>query len=608
MADKNQQVVLASPTRRLDSWKEIGGYLGRTVRTVQRWEREQALPVHRLAHNRQASVYAFTDELDAWWDQRRQTLTEPDPKQDDSPIASSRRNDYDTESRPPSLDGVLSHPEFRFSYLVAAGAVLLAATFPLRQVGRSWADSPDPKSIRSIAVVALGTEGNGDVPVLGASLSHELVSYLSRVRSVRVIGGTSNTTALNGTRSLADSASVLGADAVLSGELARATNGVDLRLRLTAAQSGEVVWSGHFLGPVHTTATARGAALEAVTDLVTTLWPSERPPQANVRTPEAYAAYLRGRFQLVKRHPSALPAAETEFRRALQTDPQFSDASAGLAETLLLMGVFGFRETDRALPAAKDAAREAIRADPDNAEAYRVLGFATELAEHDWSQAEAYFQRSLALNPSAAETHHWYALLLDSTLRGDEAIREIQTARALDPFSIGINSDVGMVLAHQGRTSEAIEQFHKTLALDPNYVDAHAELGYAYRQARQYDRAINSFRRAAELGGNPVQAHVNSLICAAFRGQLAAARAMLEELKEPGRFNVPVSPLQMASALLAVGEYDKGLDLMLAHPESTDANLLIGAVYRPVWGDARFRELLRRVNLLDIFETRLREG
>ena len=571
---------------------------------MQRWEREQGLPVRRLPHNRLASVYAYAHEIDQWWEQRRQLLVVDRDPDTPPPVDPAVIGEAPEDVRPPLVEttppAVAERPRRRNILALFLAAVLMIA------VGARWSSyGTSPAEITSIAVVPFEAGGSGDGPIVGASVSEEFVSYLARVRSVRVLGGASNGRATSGGRSITEAARSLGADAVISGKLRTRPEGVDVELRLTLARSGAVIWTGHYAGPVQTTDTSRGAALSLVADLCRTLWPAESVPDAPARVREAYLAYMRGRYQLAKRDRDGLLAAEAEFNLALEKDPRFADAAAGLADTLILMGVYGVRDHAQTFAGAKAAAREALSYDADNAEAYTALAFATEVFDHDWVQAEARFRRALTLNPSSATAHHWYALLLDSSLRGDEAVREMETARALEPLSANINSDLGMVLAHHGHVKEAIAQFTRTLAMDPTYVDAHAELGYAYREAGDDQKAMRSFRRAGELGADPLQVHFNIVICEVRRGNLVIAKQMVDELRQPGRFPTSVTDIHVAQELIAVGDA-RGLDMMLAHPEYVDVNWLIGSIYRPLWNDPRYHQLLRRAGLLEAFNARAR--
>jgi tetratricopeptide (TPR) repeat protein len=198
--------------------------------------------------------------------------------------------------------------------------------------------------------------------------------------------------------------------------------------------------------------------------------------------------------------------------------------------------------------------------------------------------------------------HHWYALLLDSTLRGDQAILEMQTAVALAPSSITLNSDLGMVLWHQRRFAEAILQLEKTVAMNPTYADAHNELAAAYLHSGEFDRAIATFRRAGELGTIPGRVLFHTAFAHAEAGRLDEARAIAQRMRsDPALFN-NASPSMRGQLRLAIREYDGALDEVLEDPEMFDANLLIGQLWRPFRRDPRFHELVRRHGFFELAE------
>jgi tetratricopeptide (TPR) repeat protein len=455
--------------------------------------------------------------------------------------------------------------------------------------------------IRSLALLPLAATGGSDAALAAEGLADELARHLARVRSVRVLGAASNARVLGDARDVRQIADTLQVDAVLTGDVRSTRDGIEAALQLVDGPSGATLWKGSYRGPLEPTGTSPGAAASLLGDLFRQVWPGEPAPAAPVQSPQAYFAYLRGRSQLAKRNAEALRAAAAEFARTIALEPRFAEAHAGLADAYLLMGIFGALDPAVAFPKAKESARAALALNAQSADAHTSLAFATELLDHDWPAAEAHFRAAIAANPSHASAHHWYALLLDSMLRGDEAIREMETARALAPLSVNINSDLGMVLAHQGRAADAIAQFARTLAIDPSYVDAHSELGWAYREAGEYDRAIDSFRRAGELGAHPAQVAVNVLVCHARAGRHEQVRQILKRLQTPGTFAAPVPPALLAQALIAAGDHDRGLDLLLADPFAADVNLLVGTIYRPLWNDPRFEALVRRNGLLEPF-------
>ena len=314
---------------------------------------------------------------------------------------------------------------------------------------------------------------------------------------------------------------------------------------------------------------------------------------------KARLAYLRGRSALETRTVPSLEQAALSFREAIAEDPLYAEAHAGLARAYTLSGVFGGMGRRYAFPRAVAAAGEALRLNPNLADAHTTMAFSLQVGFKRWADAEARYQRALELDPNLAQAHHWYALLLDSLARPDEAIREIRTAAALAPLSLPISSDVGMILAHHGRFAEAIEQFRKTVARDPSYADAFQEMGWACAFAGHYVDAEAAFARAGALSVPRPQVLAGLGYTFARSGRARQARDALRAIESTTMADDGLKDSLQALVLLGLGEHDRALDLLLrAHPDG-EPNLRVGRIYDPIRRDPRFQELLRRSGLLD---------
>lgn len=564
--------------RRLESWKEVAAYLNRTVRTVQRWEREQGLPIHRLHHNRLGSVYAYAHEIDQWWEQRRTAL-------DDDAEHNAPEPAVLTAERDNVASGIQARAVTPFAVL----AVLISAA-----IGAAWINAgpwASADAVKSIAVLPLVTSSQQMDQFIADGVVDDLARHIARLRDVRVVARVPSSRAARAMTDGRELAARLDVDALLRGTVTGTAAAFRIRLELVHP-SGRIIWTGQYHGRAKEAGTRNAAALLA-RDLFASVWPDQALPANASRPNEAYLAYLQGRYDLSKRSPDAVRAAERLFTEAIRLDPAYSEAHAGLADAWLIMGIFGLADRTDALARAKATAEHALALDPSSAEAHTSLAFATELLERKWAEAEAHFREAIALNPSYVPAHHWYALLLDSTLRGDEAIREIETALALDPFSTLLASDLGMVLYHQKQYDRAIAQFTKVLSVDPGYADAHKELGQAYLHSGRFDLALESFERARELGTNANEIEVSKAMTYALSGRKTEARKIMARL-----VIAPDDP-RAGEFLLALGEYDRALDLLLRAKPHGDENLLVGRLFDPVRSDLRYHELMRRSGFTD---------
>jgi tetratricopeptide (TPR) repeat protein len=287
------------------------------------------------------------------------------------------------------------------------------------------------------------------------------------------------------------------------------------------------------------------------------------------------------------------------FNQAIEKDPHFALAYAGLADSYYLLSstaYAAFSATD-ALPRAKAAARRALEIDGALAEAHASLASIL-TADWDWLAAEKAYKRSIKLNPHYATVRQWYAFYLTAMGRLEEALAEAQHAHELDPLSVIINRDLGMVYYYARQPDRAIEQYRKSLELDPSFALAHQSLGRAYLLKGMHAEALAAMQKAVSLGGDSVAmssalAHVHAV-----SGRHNEARKILNELLERSQRSF-VSPTNIAviyagldereSAFAwlekAFGERNVGLFTLKVHP-----------VFDGLRSDPRYRDLLRRMN------------
>jgi tetratricopeptide (TPR) repeat protein len=316
---------------------------------------------------------------------------------------------------------------------------------------------------------------------------------------------------------------------------------------------------------------------------------------------DAHNSYLLGTFYWNKRTEEGFRRALENFEEAIGKDSGYALAHVGLADCFNLLPFYGDAHPGQAHPKAKSAAQRALQLDDTLAEAHTSLAFVETWYDWDWAVAEAEFKRALALNPGYARAHHWYAWY--HTIRGelDEAVARVARARALDPLSLIINTDVGDLLYYARRYDEALEQQRKAVSMDPSFWPAHVNLGRAYFQKDQTRDAIDSFNSAIDLSkGHP--SGIGMLGYAyAVSGMKNDALDMIKKLEELApRVNVP-SYLH-AMIYTGLGDKDQAFAwLDRAHSERDSAWLVYYLKADP-WADslrddARFDSLLRKMGL-----------
>ena len=275
---------------------------------------------------------------------------------------------------------------------------------------------------------------------------------------------------------------------------------------------------------------------------------------------EAREAYLRGRYFWNKRNAEGVEKSVEHFRRAIDLDPTYGAAYAGLADAYSVLANYryGSLPADECLRRARAAALKAVEVDEELAEAHASLALVKAYQDGDAGGAEAEFRRAIELNPSYPTAHHWYSDFLAMLGRADEALAEATRAAELDPLSPIISTTVGERLFFARDYERAAERLRRTLELDPDFIQARLFLGVVYvRQGRRAE-AVAELRRARELAGGGDARVAAALVQAyALTGRKAEARRLLEELSAAG---AEVAPSDMALVHASLGERERAYE------------------------------------------------
>jgi tetratricopeptide (TPR) repeat protein len=286
------------------------------------------------------------------------------------------------------------------------------------------------------------------------------------------------------------------------------------------------------------------------------------------------------------------------FQQAVDKDPNYAPAYAGLADAYTLLGWYAVLAPKDAHSKAKAAATKALEIDDTLADAHTSLAAITLNYEWDWLGSERKYKRAIELNPNYATAHQWYGGYLALMGRSDEAMAEIKRAQQLDPVSLIINVAAGLYIYRLREYDLAIEQVRKGLELDPNYALAHSTLGLIYTQKERLGEAIAEHQKAITLSGRAPfyvawLGHVYGVA-----GKRAEAQKLLTELKELSKRRY-VSPHTIAEIYIGLGEKDQAIHwLEKAYEERSP--WLVWLLKDPrvdlLRDDPRFQSLLRRMN------------
>jgi eukaryotic-like serine/threonine-protein kinase len=314
---------------------------------------------------------------------------------------------------------------------------------------------------------------------------------------------------------------------------------------------------------------------------------------------EAYRLYLQGRYNWNKRTVEGLQQGIEYFGQAIQRDQDYGLAYAGLADCYLLLNVYNVTSADDSYPKAEAAANRALSINSNLAEAHTALAFVTYRYHLKWAEAEQHFQRAIALNPSYATAHQWYASMLAATGRLNEAVAEAKTAHELEPFSLTIYSDYIRDLYYAGQLDQAHSEALKLREMDRNFARANYELGLVLEEQGKFDEAITEFRTALKSAPNNAAALTALGHAQALAGKKSDAEKVIARLQELSKQEY-VSPFQSAVVYAALGDSTKAFEL-LEKSRQERFNWLpflrVDPVLKNLRTDPRFEQLSKSLGL-----------
>ena len=572
-------------SERLDSWKKIAAYLKRDESTVRRWEKE-GLPVHRHAHRKKATIYAYRSEIDDWWNVGRVRLE--------------------------ALEPASAGPRRKRVWWAAAGLVLLGVGVGLgldvAGVRDRLLGSPLGGEITSMAVLPLkNLSGEPGQDYFADGMTEALINELGKISTLRAVSHRSVSGYRETAKPLSQIARDLGVEALLEGAVVRSGDRVRITVNLVKAVPERHLWAETYEFDARDVVAVHGkVARDVARQIRVTLTPQQQARLTTARrvNPEAYEAYLLGRAYFSK-----VPAgtswrrAKEYFEKAIAKDPDFAPAYAGLAQLYARTRGSLARDAGANRIQARQWAEKALKLDDTLAETHTALGW-VRFHEWDWAGAEREYRRAVELNPSYALARIWYAQYLYAAQRFEEAVTQAQVAQQLDPGSLYVNTRAGAAYFLAGRVEEAMASWQKALELDPGYPDASIELARSYVTRELHQNAISALQKALIFTdreplvlGALAHAHARA-------GQRAEALNLVSELKRleervgPEDRNIPRFSFIWAYA--GLGDKEQAFAwLEKAYQERRDLMVLlnIDPWVDPLRSDPRFQELVRRVGL-----------
>ena len=493
---------------------------------------------------------------------------------------------------------------------VSFAVVFVVATITSLLISRRGGDGTAAAATpRSIAVLPLENAGGSDSDrYFSEGITDELTSALGKVPGLRVASRTSVFALRGKGMDAQEIAKTLKVSSILEGTIRRSGDRLRVTAQLTNARDGLALWSDRYEREMKDVFEVQDDIAGSIVDaLKMQLAPSATAQPAGAQGGAArsgtedlaaYDLYLRGRYFWHQRGNDALQRAAGYFQQAIDRDPKFARAHAGLADVLGLLPIYGSTPADSAFPLARKAAERALELDSTLAEAHTTLGLILK-STGEWNAATTEFRRGIALDSNYATGHQWYAEVLIITGRVRQAIVELERAHGLDPLSPVINAELGYTLGLAGRYRDGAIAGRRAIALDSTLWIGHAFLAYTHLFSGDYAAAVSGFERAVRLGQG-IDPLAGTLAYALARaGRADSARKVLLPIEQ--RANDDGSPIAVSMGYAGLGERDASLAWLERAVQQKDPWLYAMSINAPVFdsirGDPRFAEAAKRMGL-----------
>ena len=497
-----------------------------------------------------------------------------------------------------------SHTRRGLLYGAAAIAALALLVGGLRWSGKKprLPQVLAPGAIQSLAVLPLeNLSGDPAQDYFADGMTDALITELSQIRKLRVISRTSVMQYKRTQKTIGEISRDLNVDAVVEGSVVRDKGRVKISAKLIQTTVEQTLWADSYerdftdvlaLQSDVATAIARGIQVELSGP------EASRLASRRAIVPEAYEAYLKGRFEAEKRTPDGMIRSIQFFQDAISKDPTFAAAYAGLADSLRFLSNYELRPPAEVIPQARAAAEKALQLDERLAEAHASLA-TMRFYDLQWDGVESEFLRAIALNPGYAPALHWYALFLAAQGRRGESITEIKLARVIDPRSLIINANVGWCYYLAGEADRAIEEEKTALRLDPSFVVAHGYLGQAYLEKRMYEQAIQELREAVSLSPGEVARKAELANAYARAGKNDQAQEILHEflLRPKDQYISPYNWAMLYAGMRKKKEALAWLEKAYDERNGRLVNVAVHPQFAFLRGDPGFQNLLKRMGI-----------
>jgi len=460
------------------------------------------------------------------------------------------------------------------------------------------------KAQKSIAVLPFENMSDSDeYDHLGDAITDEIIMQLFKIKAFEVRSKTSIMQYKDTHKNSPLIGKELNVNYLLEGSVQRHGDKVRIRAQLIHAPTDDHIWAVIYPGEWKDIFEIQvSVAKQVAEELQAVLSPEEVKQIENKPTEnsEAYNLYLKGRWFWNKWTDTDIEKGMSYFRQAIDMDPDFALAYAGLAEAYNTLSFYGQLAPEDSYPQARELALKALKIDDSIAEAHVALAFVKAYFEWDWDGSEQEFKKAIALDPDNITAHHLYAYFLVLQLRYDEALDEIDRALSLDPLNLITNRTLGDFYYHRREYDKAEEQLIKTLEMDSTFNYTHAYLGLVYLQKSLCEKALDELQKEISLahGTNDIALTWKGyayIIC----GNKEEGYAILNKLEELAEERC-IPPSYFSWLYFALGENEYGFEWLEKAYEVRDpwlTDLKSNHFYDKIRSEARYNELLTRMNL-----------
>jgi TolB-like protein len=549
--------------------------------------------------------------IPAWLDKIVLKCLQKDPanRYQSANEVSSALEEFATDS---SRGGVPAAPRARRLYipalaLVGVVALALMLAFNVGGLRDRMGNNVGHQRISSLAVLPLANlTGDSAQDYFVDGMTDELTTELAQIGALRVTSRTSTMQFKDTKKALPQIAKDLNVDAVIEGSVVRFGDRVRVTAQLIEAQSDRHLWAKSYeRDSRNVMALQDDLARDIANEIRATLTPVERKRLAESRSidPQAYEAYLRGRYFWNRRTEAELHKAKEYFEQTIAKEPTFAPAYSGLADTYFYLSyVWGHIPPREGMPLARAAALKAIELDDSAGEGHASLGVVKFVYDWDFAGADQELRRATALTPSYAPAHHFYSVVLGVLQRPEESIAEIRKAVEVDPLSVPVRNMLGIRYAVYNRCDEALDEDRRTLELNPNATHlgmVHDRMADCYQSKGMKTEALDEFIKARTAGGASPKEIENFRKTFATSGRKGLQQKALQEARtrwEKDHWHVDAFDIAMSYE--ALGDMDQAFAWLDKCIELRSTMLFwIFDDDNPLRKDRRFIEVKRKMGI-----------